>query len=144
MAAKESNLQREIRLRASQRGARLFRNNVGFGYVSTKKAEFNRTQCVQLVNLYPGDCVLRKARPIKFGLQKGSGDEIGWTPLIIKPEMVGKQIAVFTSVEVKTKTGKPSTEQKNWHNVIKKSGGYSVVARDADTVIQALELPPFS
>jgi hypothetical protein len=55
------------------------------------------------VRLYPGDIVLRKARPVAVGVP-GMSDLIGWTKIQVTPDMVGKEIAMFTAVEVKTES----------------------------------------
>jgi ribosomal protein S19 len=43
------------------------------------------------------------ADPVQFGLCKGSADLIGWKRVTVTPEMVGSTVAVFTSIEVKTR-----------------------------------------
>jgi hypothetical protein len=65
--------------------------------------------------------VLRDAngRPVSFGLCKGSADLIGWTTRTITADMVGQQVAVFTSIEVKALTGRLRPEQKLWLEVSK-------------------------
>lgn len=75
----------EVRSRASDWKGRLYRNNSG---------------------------VLKdqSGRPVRFGLGNESpkinkiyktGDYVGWFPVTITPEMVGKTIAVFANIEVK-------------------------------------------
>ena len=62
---KESTVQQEIKFRlGSRHDIRLFRNNVGMGYIGT------------VVDEDPPVIKLRNYRRIKFGLQEGSG-EIG-------------------------------------------------------------------
>ena len=51
--------------------------------------------------------------------------------------MIGKDLAVFTSIEVKTNTGQLSKNQHNWLQAVKKAGGITGVAR---TVRDALEI----
>ena len=68
-------------------------------------------------------------RPVSFGLCKGSADLIGWRTVTITPEMVGQQVAVFTSIEVKTATGRVRPEQQQWLNAVQAAGGIAAVAR---------------
>lgn len=81
----ESWAQSAIRLEAAQKGVRLFRNNVG---------------------------ALKDERgvPVRYGLANDnaalnkrlkSSDLIGWRPLFITPDMVGKIVAQFLAREVK-------------------------------------------
>ncbi|NDG01274.1 MAG: VRR-NUC domain-containing protein [Synechococcaceae bacterium WBB_32_011] len=107
----EQRIQQEIRLAVSHGATKLFRNNTG---------------------------TLRDAngRPVQFGLCKGSADLIGWTTRTITPEMVGTQVAVFTSIEVKTPTGRLRPEQKQWLDVVQAAGGIAGVARSVDEALR--------
>lgn len=89
---------------------RAFRNNVGSGY--TMDGTF-----------------------IRYGLHVGSGDLIGWRTVTITPDMVGKPIAQFLSVEVKTAKGTVRPDQKQWLKVVNDAGGLAVVARDPEDVV---------
>ena len=64
-----------------------------------------------------------------FGLAKGSADLIGWRTVIITPEMVGQRLAVFTSIEVKTPTGRVRPEQHAWMAAVSGAGGIAGIAR---------------
>ena len=66
---------------------------------------------------------------MQFGLCKGSADLIGWRTVTITPEMVGQQVAVFTSIEVKSATGRLRSEQQQWLDAVQKAGGIAAVAR---------------
>ena len=66
---------------------------------------------------------------MQFGLCKGSADLIGWTSRTITEEMVGQQVAIFTSIEVKTATGRTRPEQQQWLDAVAKAGGIAAVAR---------------
>ena len=79
-----------------------------------------------------GTTFLRNARPIRFGLAIGSSDAIGWHTKIITPEMVGKNIAIFTAIETKTRTGRTSLEQNNFLLTVKEAGGISGVVKSLD------------
>jgi hypothetical protein len=79
VANDETTIQQQIRLALGTRpDLRLFRNNTG---------------------TLPDP---RTGRPVQFGLARGSADLIGLRTVTITPDMVGQQVAVFTSIEVKT------------------------------------------
>jgi hypothetical protein len=80
-------------------------------------------------------------RPVSFGLAKGSADLIGWRTVTITPEMVGQQVAVFTSIEVKTSTGRVKPEQQQWLDAVQAAGGIAGVARSVEDA-QALTAEP--
>ncbi len=111
--ASEQTIQQHIRLACSTGPVRLFRNNTG---------------------------TLRDAngRPVQFGLAKGSADLIGWTTRTITPDMVGQQVAVFTSIEVKTATGRLRPEQQQWLDAVQAAGGIAGVARSVDDALDLL------
>lgn len=109
----EQTIQQHIRIACSKGDTRLFRNNTG-----TLRDQHGR--------------------PVQFGLCKGSADLIGWTTRTITPAMVGTTIAVFTSVEVKTSTGRIRPEQKQWLEAVQAAGGIAGVARsvaDAEVLL---------
>lgn len=68
-----------------------------------------------------------------------SGDLIGWTLVKITPEMVGKTIPVFTSIEVKEEgfcsTSKMNSShvkaQKNWRDAVLRVNGIAGIIDDA-------------
>lgn len=108
-------------------GIRIFRNNVGNAYQGTPVAG-NR----------PGEnLILRAWRRIQYGLFPGSSDLIGWKTITITPEMVGAKIAVFTSIEVKSETGRIAPAQRQWIITVLLAGGIAGVVRSPE---QALEL----
>ncbi len=103
----EQRIQQEIRLALSRGPVRLYRNNTG---------------------------TLRDAngRPVQIGLAVGSADLIGWTTRTITPDMVGQQLAVFTSIEVKSATGRLRPEQRQWLEAVQSAGGIAGVARSVE------------
>ena len=110
----EQQIQQEIRLTCSTGATRLFRNNTG-----TLRDQHGR--------------------PVSFGLAKGSADLIGWKRVTVTPDMVGQQVAVFTSIEVKTATGRLRPEQQQWLDAVQAAGGIAGVARsveDAATLLR--------
>lgn len=112
----------------SRRDVRLFRNNVGQAWqgrrLKYKPGDYHKVE--------RGDVILSEARPVQFGLAEGSGDLIGGKVVTVTPEMVGKPLFVFLSVETKTEKGRLTTEQKNWIKFVQLFGGIAGVARTAE------------
>ena len=115
VANAETTLQQQIRLAiGTHPQTRLFRNQVGS---------------------LPDP---RTGRLVTFGLARGSADLIGWRTITVTPDMVGTQLAVFTSIEVKTPTGRLSPAQHSWLGVVRGAGGIAGVARsvrDANEIV---------
>ena len=55
-------------------------------------------------------------------------DLIGYRQVKITPEMVGRTVAVFTSVEVKTDRGRPSEAQVRWLEHLQSAGAIAIIA----------------
>jgi hypothetical protein len=110
---KEAAYQSRMRATAARHGLYLYRNNVGA-------------------------CVTQDGRRINYGLCPGSADCIGWKPHVVTPSDVGRTLAVFVSVEFKTKQGRIRPEQEKWLEIVRQSGGLAVVARDGMTWDQIL------
>lgn len=137
---KESNVWKKMLLAAGTIKAatvRIMRNNVGSGWVG-KSVRVTPANAATL-RLSPGDVVVRSARPLHAGLMKGSGDGIGWSTVEITPDMVGRQVAVFTSAETKSSTGRVRPEQQTWHDNVKQAGGISAIVRDPNDLRYAVE-----
>ncbi len=110
--ASEGAVQAQVRLEAANRGAYVFRNNVG---------------------------ALPDARgvPVRYGLANDSAalnakfkssDLVGWVPVKVESWMVGTTIAQFLSLEVKRAdwryTGSArEVAQLNWLSLVLSSGG---------------------
>lgn len=71
--------------------------------------------------------------PVHIGFP-GLADSIGWRQVVIKPEHVGKTFAQFVAVEFKDGTGRLSTEQRHFLDVVERAGGVAVVARSEQDV----------
>jgi hypothetical protein len=114
MKKTEAQVQQEIRLAASKHGLLMFRNNVGA-------------------------CQDQHGRLIRYGLANDSaqlnkvvksGDLIGITPVIITPDMIGRRVGIFTSLEIKSEgwhyagMGREIAQQK-WIEIIRTWGGYA-------------------
>ena len=116
MANVETKIQQEIRLGLGTRDdVRLFRNQVG-----------------QLPDP-------RTGRPVQFGLAKGSADLVGWKTVEVTPDMVGQRVAVFTSIEVKTPTGRPTQYQRAWLEAVDNAGGIAGVARSVEDAVAIVD-----
>ena len=137
---KEKNIQSDIMKACSQAGARVFRNNVANGLVGQMK----RVEKDGPVQLKVGDWVVRNGRRTQFGLCVGSSDLIGWKTITVTPDMIGKKIAVFTALEVKTSTGAATPEQMQFVSAVSNSGGMAGVVRSADEAVAVFNpLPCF-
>lgn len=132
----EHEIQQRILLACGKGDTRIFRNNVGTGWVG--QAQVIR-QPVTL-QLRPGDAVIRYARPLHAGLCPGSADLIGWRTITITPDMVGQRVAVFCSIEVKAPRGRVSPEQLAWEATVRRAGGLSGIARSEDDARGILDL----
>ena len=96
---------------------RLFRNKVGKLIKHTRES-------ITLVGY----------RPLNSGLCVGSSDLIGWTTIEITPEMVGRKVAVFTALELKTKKLQATKEQLNFIEQIQIAGGIAGIVRKIEDV----------
>jgi hypothetical protein len=70
--------------------------------------------------------------------EKGVSDLIGMTPYTIKPEDVGRTVAVFTALEVKTAKGAIRKEQAPFLRMVNRIGGIGAIVRspeDAEEVV---------
>ena len=128
----EQNISKKIHIALSNIGARMFRNNVALAWSGNNTVHIKQKTTV---NLNHGDVVIRGARPIRAGLCEGSSDFIGFYPVKITPDIVGKTVAIFTACEVKTNTGRASDKQKTFINVVKQAGGIAFIARSDDEAV---------
>ena len=102
----EKDVERTLILHASKCGSTVFKNNVG---------------------MYTD----QRGNVIRYGLCTGSSDLIGWTPVTITEDMVGKKIAVFTAIEVKLNNNgkyKATDLQKAFISAVNNAGGFAGVA----------------
>lgn len=88
---------------------RLFRSNSGMAWAgkAVKKGEI---------------IIIKNARPF-HGMPEGFPDLCGWTEIEVTPEMVGRRVAVFTAVEVKTGKQTLRKEQRRFKEIIERMGG---------------------
>jgi hypothetical protein len=105
----------------------IFRNNTGMGWIGKVK------------NAIGGGIFIKDPRPLHAGLCLGSSDLIGWTEKEITPDMVGKKIAIFTAVEVKKLKGSStSSDQLNFLNRVRNSGGISGIAKTPEEAVNLI------
>ena len=113
--------------------ARLWRNNTGQAWMGHAV----RVARAGLIDVRPGDVVIRQARPVQFGLP-GSGDIHGLRTITIRPEHVGMKIGQYVSVETKTAKGRQSEQQVKFGRMVTARGGLYIVARDADEAAETV------
>jgi hypothetical protein len=122
----ERETQNRILLTCSRGDTRLFRQNVGQGWAG------------RLVSNQAGRVTLQDARPLIAGLCTGSSDLIGWRSIEVTAEMVGRRLAVFAAVEVKSATGRPTEQQRAFLAAVADAGGIACVARSVEEAQRAL------
>ena len=105
--ASEQTIQQRIRLACSRGPVRLYRNNCGV-------------------------LLDRRGVPVRYGLQPGSSDLIGWRTVTVTPDMVGQTVAVFCSLEVKAERGRISAEQQQWLSAVEGAGGIAGIVRSVE------------
>lgn len=130
----ETNLVREILLRASQLQNRLWRQQTGMGWIG-RSTQIKRTETVTLNR---GDVVIENARPFHAGFE-GQPDTGGWVSIIITPDMVGTRVAIATQIEVKTETGVKRTKQVAFGEMAKSMGvrfGFARSVADAERIMR--------
>lgn len=135
----EANIQRLGMMRASRLGAVTIRNNVGAAWVAppNRQKKFNKDG-----KLY---VTLEQPMWLDYGLGEGSADTVGWKSVTVTQDMVGKKLAVFTSIEYKTAKGRAKEKQVNWHNAMKQAGAYSGFVRcedDVDLILSGVYIEP--
>lgn len=129
MALQETNISKQIQKTLSKMGTRLFRVNTGTAWAGKPI----KLAAGQLYKAKHGDVVIQGAYPVRMGLINGGSDLIGWHPIVITPEMVGKRVAVFAAPEVKTDVGgNGNPDQKNFIKVVKEAGGIAGIVRSDD------------
>ena len=113
----EQVVQSEVRLEASNRGFRLWRNNVGV-------AMDNRGIPVRY-----GLC--NESKQMNKNLK--SSDLIGIRPILITQDMVGKVFGQFIAIEIKKESWKPSPSnlreqaQERFITLVQSLGGYAKI-----------------
>lgn len=135
MADEWTDDMRRMQLAASADRTPLWRNNVAQGVVGN--VDWIRG-VPRTVHVSPGDAVVRHARVLHAGLCEGSSDLIGPRPLLIRPEHVGQQMAIFAAIEAKWGTGRKTKLQGGFIDMVNRIGGIAGVARTPDECMAIL------
>lgn len=98
----EKKLTENVRYSEAETGSVLFRNDNGTGF--RKDGTF-----------FP------------YGLGSGSSDQVGYKETVITQDMIGKKIAIFQCIEIKTLTDKIGYQQIIFYLNIRISGGIAQV-----------------
>lgn len=136
----ESIVQRKVWKRAASYLMTLFRLNTGKAWISSLGP-------AGVKKLTDGSVLIQQPRPIAIGLAFTNGEPVngacdlpGWTELTITQEMVGKKVAVFTSIENKATTGgRVTPDQKNWMNQVQQAGGIAGVVNSEEALQQVYD-----
>ncbi len=123
----EQSLRKQVQLACSRLGARLFRVNTGRAWAGKARPDPR------------GGVYIQDAYPIRMGLATGGSDLIGWTLVTVTPEMVGREVALFTAVELKTGRVPVTREQQTFLAAVVRAGGLAGVARtvaEAEAVVR--------
>lgn len=130
---KENPIQKRILLHCGHGLTRLFRQNVGMGWIGKARKIIK----AGMYYLNPGDVVIRQARPFHAGF-KGQSDLGGWHSITVTPEMVGRKLAIYTALEVKTKTGRVKKAQQQFIDLVRAAGGLAGVVRSPEEAEEVL------
>jgi hypothetical protein len=114
----EAALSHHIQLQASDHGTTLFRNQTG------------RYE-------------LKDGRWLVSGLCVGGSDLIGWKSVEITADMVGKRMAIFAAVEVKSPTAtgnkkQPTVEQDRFLKAVQSAGGVAFCTNNLEEAMRLL------
>jgi hypothetical protein len=125
----ERTLLSEILLACSRGASRLFRINSGQGWTG------------RVLSHTPERLVLEHPRPF-HAAPKGFSDLIGWRTVTVTPDMIGKRIAVFCAVEVKTGSVRLTDEQRALLDAVRAAGGVGACVRSVDEAREAVGADP--
>lgn len=109
-------LTEQVLLAASAAGHRLFRQNVGLGWVG------------KVTRLKGGSIRIDNPRPLHAGLAKGSADLVGWC-----------RDGIFASIEIKYGNDRVSPDQEKWVAWCIRGGTRAGIARTVDEAMAILE-----
>lgn len=141
MGQSETSVFKKLQIRISPIGYRLFRNLVGGAWMGRVTEEYmirdeKKDRSMKVIEL-------ADAYHVKTGLGTGSSDAVGWRPLVITKDMVGKTIAQFLAAEIKTLSYKKITEEQlNFLHQVVDSGGLAWIVKereDGEIEIQVVE-----
>lgn len=118
MAKEKTRLDRIAALASARLNGRLLRNNNG---IAKHKGQDG------------------KVHKVRYGLGKGTSDQVGWTPVVVTPDMVGRTVAVFTAVEEKSANDQLKQNQCDFLSLVEASGGIAVLCRQPEDLLRAVE-----
>lgn len=101
-----------------------FRANVGTAWTGNS-----------IEKLADGSVLIRDPRPFSSGLPAGFHDLFGAVPVEVTPEMVGKTLAVFTTIECKSSRGRARAKQQDFAAAVESVGGRTGFARSVDDAL---------
>lgn len=116
----ESELKRRIQLAIGSGDSRVWNNPVGEAWAG------------RLLSHKNGIARIQGAYRVTYGLSVGSPDLIGLVRRVITPDMVGRTVALFLGVEVKTATGRVRPEQVRFGSMLTDMGALYGVARSVE------------
>lgn len=105
-------------LKNMDKGTRLFRINSGQGWTG------------EIVQHNGEILILANPRPL-HAAPSGWPDLCGWQTIVITPDMVGKKLAVFKGIEVKTGKQTLRKKQESLRDIIIEMGGIFEVHKDS-------------
>lgn len=109
----ETAILARVRVALSAAGAKVFRN-----------------QCGALYN--------KEGRLVTFGLGTGSSDLIGYHSVLVTDDMVGKRVAIFLAVEVKSPDGRATEAQRHFLETVEMAGGIAMLVRAPEDAVSGL------
>lgn len=118
----EADLQRRVQAQVCKDpNIRLWRNQVGAAWAGRRYD--------MLLN---GDVTVHQPYRVTFGLAVGSADLIGLRQITVTQDMVGQQLAVFASLEIKQPGKQEQAPQRAWRQMVLSLGGIAGVAHSVD------------
>lgn len=111
------------------RHCRVFRNNVGEAWLG------------QATRLRDGSVLIKNPKRVIYGLTPGSSDLIGFTSVIVSPDMVGRRVALFTALETKSAKGVATASQLNFLRVVREAGGIAGIAHNEEEAAALVSAP---
>lgn len=126
----EATIQRDAQTALSNGDVRLFRNNVGEAWVG------------KVIYHDAFKAIIENPFRVAYGLAPGSSDLIGWRSLLVTPEMIGRRVAVFASLEAKRpgRNAVPSKDQEAWLWQCSEAGALAGIFTNTDEARRVLLL----
>lgn len=131
-----TDLHRAIQLALGRGSCRMFRNEMGQGWVG---------EAVMQGEGKTLKCIIKYPRKVRFGVgyasagenaeAGGGSDLIGWTTKIVTPDMVGQRVAIFTAIEGKFDDDDTTRSQVNFIAAVRLAGGFAGVASTVDDAL---------